>query len=153
MTWTYDAEDLNSNTASGKLNIVRLLIGDVNTDDQQLQDEEITFALAESGGYYQAAAYCCRLLASKYARMVNTQLDGALEAEYSDRIKNYNLLALQMQEFAKRYGGKGLGVSAGGIKISEVDLANADLNRVKPSFNSGQFLNPYSKRQYIPDYD
>ena len=153
MSWTYDAEDLDSATAGGRLNIVRLLIGDVNTNDQQLQDEEINFSLLEAGGYYNAAAYCCRLLASKYARMVNTQLDGALEAEYSDRIRNYNLLALQMQEFAKRYGGKGLGVSAGGIRLSEVELANQDGDRVKPRFNSGQFLNPYAGKPYIADYN
>jgi hypothetical protein len=151
--WTYDPDNLDNTTTAGRLNIVRLLIGDVNTNDQQLQDEEILFSLTEAVGYYQAAAYCCRLLASKYARMVNTQLDGALEAEYSDRIKNYNLLALQMQDFAKRYGGKGLGVSAGGIKVSEIDLANSNTDRVKPAFNSGQFLNPSAKEQYIQDYD
>jgi hypothetical protein len=153
MAWTYDSADLDNTTSAGRLNIVRLLVGDVNEDDPQLQDEEVSFSLSETGNYYYAAAYCCRLLASKYARMVNTQLDGALEAEYSDRIKNYNLLALQMNDFAKKFGGKGLGVSAGGIKISEMELANQDTNRVKPIFNSGQFKSPYAGNRYISDYD
>ena len=146
MAWTYDAANLDTATQAGRLNVVRLLIGDVIEADPQLQNEEINFSLSETGNHYSAAAYCCRLLASKYSRMVNTQLDGALEAEYSDRIKNYNLLALQMEAFSKKYGGKGLGISAGGIKISDVDLANKDTDRVKPAFNSGQFLSGISDR-------
>jgi hypothetical protein len=150
MAWSYSAADLNTTTASGRTNTVRLLIGDVVTTDQQLQDEEIIFALGENGNnVYLAAAYCCRLLASKYARLVDTQLDGALQASYSDRIKHYNLLFSQLTDLSKKTGGRGLGISAGGISILDMEAADADPDRVKPAFTIGQFANPGAG--YIPD--
>jgi hypothetical protein len=47
MAWSYDPTDLDNTTASGRLNIVRLLVGDTDTVDQQVQNEEITFGLSE----------------------------------------------------------------------------------------------------------
>ena len=49
MAWSYDPTDLNTTTASGRLNTVRLLVGDTDTTDQQVQNEEVTFSLTESG--------------------------------------------------------------------------------------------------------
>ena len=116
MAWTYDPTDLNTTTATGRLNSVRLLVGDTATLDQQVQDEEITFALSQAGdNAYSAAAFVCGLIAAKYSRLVTTQLDGALMAEYSDRVKHYRMLYTQMKELDKRYSGRALGVSAGGV--------------------------------------
>lgn len=143
MTYTYDPSDLVTSTPTGRLNVVRLLVGDNNLHDQQMQDEEIYFALSENNNnVYFSASFCARLLASKYARMVNTQLDGALEAEYSDRIKQYTLLSIQLSELGKRVGGKSIGVSAGGISKTEMNAANQNTDRVKPEFTIGQFDNP-----------
>ena len=47
MAWSYDPTDLNTTTASGRLNTVRLLVGDTDTTDQQVQNEEVTFSLTE----------------------------------------------------------------------------------------------------------
>lgn len=116
MPWTYDASNLNTTSVGGRLNSIRLLVGDTVTYDQQVQDEEITFALSQAGeNVYSAASFVCSLIAAKYARMVTTQLDGALMAEYSDRIKQYGMLAAQMKDLDKRYNGRILGISAGGI--------------------------------------
>jgi hypothetical protein len=143
MAYSYDASDLNTTTNSGRLNSTRLLVGDTDSSDQQLQNEEITFALAQNGNnVYLASAYCCRLLASKYARLVDTQLDGALEAKYSDRVKHYNLLYTQLIDLSKKVGGKGLGLYAGGISVIDVESAEANPDRVKPAFKVGQFDNP-----------
>jgi hypothetical protein len=49
MAWSYDPTDLDNTTASGRLNIVRLLVGDTDTVDQQVQNEEIAFGLSENG--------------------------------------------------------------------------------------------------------
>ena len=37
MSWSYDATNLTTNTDAGRLNSVRLLLGDTDTSDQQLQ--------------------------------------------------------------------------------------------------------------------
>jgi hypothetical protein len=150
MAWSYSAAALNTTTASGRLNASRLLIGDTDTNDQQLQDEEINFALTENGNnVYLASAYCCRLLASKYARLVDTQLDGALQAKFSDRSKHYNLLYAQLVDQAKKVGGRALGVFGGGISITDMETVEANPDRLKPAFKVGQFSNPGAG--FIPD--
>lgn len=114
--WTYDATDLTTVTAGGRLNSTRLLVGDTDTTDQQVQNEEVAFALGQTGdNIYNAASFVAKLLASKYARLVDTQLDGALMASYSDRAKHYNLLSIQLSEFGKKTSGRALGLSAGGV--------------------------------------
>ena len=41
MGWTYDPTNLGTADAAQRLNSVRLLVGDTDTADQQLQDEEV----------------------------------------------------------------------------------------------------------------
>ena len=94
MSWTYDATALGTSTASERLNSVRLFVGDTDTTDQQVQNEEITFALSQtSDNVYSAASFTARLIASKYSRLVTTELDGQLMAEYSDLAKQYSKLS------------------------------------------------------------
>ena len=69
MAWSYDPTDLDTTTASGRLNTVRLLVGDTETLDQQTQNEEIVFSLSENGNNtYYSAAWIARAIASKYSR-------------------------------------------------------------------------------------
>lgn len=152
MAWSYDTTKLDTTTVLGRTYVVRLLIGDTQEDDPQLQNEEIDFSLNQgNNNVYQSAIYCCRLLASKYSRMVNTQLDGALQAEYSDRARQYITLAIQLGELAKSATGKGMGAFAGGISITAVKLAEAETDRVKPAFRVGQFEG--AGNNYIPEYE
>ena len=142
MSWSYSASDLNTTTSAGRINTVRL-VGDTDTTDQLVQNEEITFALSQTGdNVYYGAVWICRAIAAKFSRMVTTTLDGALSANYSDRAKQYNLLAVQIEAQGKKTSGKALGISAGGISVAGMELANADPDRVKPSFGVNQFNNP-----------
>ncbi len=43
MAWTYDESDLTTTTASGRLNVVRLLIGDTDTNDQLIKNEAVSY--------------------------------------------------------------------------------------------------------------
>jgi hypothetical protein len=142
MAWSYDPTDLDDTTEEGRKNIVRLLIGDTNTLDQQVQDEEIFYALSETNdNTYAAAAYISRTIAAQYARRVNTELDGALKAEYSDLMKNYMALSRDLEAQGRRRGGN-MGISAGGISRTTVGANRANTNRVKPVFTKDQFKNP-----------
>jgi hypothetical protein len=152
MSWSYSVTDLNTTTSSGRLNSVRLLVGDTDTSDQLVQDEEINFALAQANNnVYYAASWTCRAIAAKFSRMVDTQLDGALQANYSDRAKQYQQLASQVEAQGKKTSGKSLGAFGGGISVSDVSVANSDTDRVKPAFSIGQFDNVEAGEQYIPD--
>lgn len=151
MAWSYDPTDLNTTTASGRLNTVRLLIGDTNTLDQQMQDAEITFALSENGdNTYLAASWSCRILSSKFARMVTTQLDGALSANYSDLMQHYQQLADNL-EYQGKTSGASLGVRAGGISKTAVEAVRANTDRIEGSFRRDRFKNPPSYQ--TPEYE
>ena len=150
MSWSYDPTDLDTTTASGRLNTVRLLVGDTDTIDQQVQNEEVTFALSENGNnVYYSGAWIARAIASKYSRQVTTQLSGALSADYSDLAKQYKTLADSL-EYQGKTSGAVIGVLAGGITVARTAAVRANTNRVKPAFRKGQFSNPQS---YTPDYE
>lgn len=151
MAWSYDPTDLDKDTASGRLNTVRLLVGDTDTNDQQAQNEEITFALSETNNnVYYAASWVARTIASQYARKVNTELDGALRADYSDLSKQYSTLSDKL-EFQGKKSGAVVGVLAGGITKSGINTVRTDTNRVEGSFRRDRFRNPPSYE--TPEYE
>lgn len=151
MAWSYDPTDLDTATASGRLNTVRLLVGDTDTLDQQVQNEEITFALSQNGdNVYYSAGWVARTISSQYARKVNTSLDGALKADYSDLMKHYSTLADSL-EYQGKTSGASVGVLAGGITQSGVEAVRANTNRVEGSFRRDRFKNPPSYQ--TPEYE
>ena len=138
MAWSYDEGNLNTGDTLGRLNSVRLLIGDTDTNDQQVQDEEIVFGLAQANNnVYSAGAWVCRVIAAKYSRNVDSEISGALKESASQLQDHYNSLADNLEYQGQKLGG--LGIAAGGIKVSTVDGVRANTNRVKPEFNKDQF--------------
>lgn len=151
MAWSYDPTDLDTTTASGRLNTIRLLVGDTDTLDQQAQDEEIAFALSQNGdNVYYSAGWIARTISSQYARKVNTSLDGALKADYSDLMKHYSTLADNL-EYQGKTSGASVGVLAGGITKSGIEAVRANTNRVEGSFRRDRFKNPPSYQ--TPEYE
>lgn len=151
MAWSYNASDLDTTTASGRLNTVRLLLGDTDTKGQQVQNEEVTFALAQTNdNVYFAAAWLARTVAAQYARKVNTQLDGALSADYSDLQKQYLGMAENLEYQGKKAGAV-LGVVAGGITKAGITTVRENTNRVEGSFRRDRFRNPPSYE--TPEYE
>jgi glycerate-2-kinase len=151
MAWSYDPTDLDNTTASGRLNIVRLLVGDTDTVDQQVQNEEITFGLSENNNnIYLSASWVARAISSKYSRQVTTSLDGALSADYSDLAKQYQTLADQL-EYQGKTNGASVGILAGGITKTQVEGVRANTNRIEGSFRRDRFKNPPSYQ--TPEYE
>lgn len=134
MTVTYDPTDLDTSTPEGRVNVVRLLVGDTEVLTAELQDEEITFSLGQSQDkVYYAASYCASILASRYADFVDTELDEALSADYSNLFDKYRNLSTQLLNDAKRLDGSSLGIFIGGIP-SNTETSYA--------FYRGQFQHP-----------
>jgi len=139
MTWTYTGTP-GQDSAAERRDAARLLVGDTNTNDQQVSDEEIAFYLSEaSNNTYRAAAIAAQGLAAKYARSVDTAFEG-VRSSYSQRATHYKQMALQLEAKAVSAGGLGM-PSAGGISISEIERVDNDTDRVKPVFKQGQFSN------------
>lgn len=63
MAWTYDEANLEKDR-----NWIRFRLGDLDTNKQQVTDEAIDTALAETEDKYEAAAICAEAIGMKYAR-------------------------------------------------------------------------------------
>ena len=151
MAFSYDPTNLDTTTVNGRLNSVRLLLGDTIETDQQAQDEEVIFALSQTNNnVYFAAAWVARIVASKYARNVDVQLDGALSANYSDLASKFTSLADSL-EFQGKKAGATLGVVAGGITKTQIEAARENTNRIEGAFRRDQFKNPPSYE--TPEYE
>lgn len=139
MAFTYDETNLNTSTAIGRLNAVRLLVGDTNTSDQQVQNEEIYFALSQSGdNIYSAGSWICRTIASKYSRLVDTDLDGQLSEKYSQLQTHYKSLASDL-EFQATKVGASLGFVAGGLSKSTMKAVESNTDRAGSRIRRDQF--------------
>lgn len=141
MAWTYDPTDLDKDTASGRLNVVRFLSGDTDSTDEQVQDEEVVFSLGQvNDNVYLAASYIAGTISSKYARLVTTELDGQLTLEYGELSSNYKTLASSLKQQAVTLTAS-LSLRAGGINNSVIASVDSDVTRPIPSFVKGQFDN------------
>ena len=151
MSWSYDPADLGTTTTSGRLNSVRLLIGDTDTNDQIMQNEEIVFALAQTNNnVYYAGSWACHMIASKYSRLVDLKVEGSM-SRYSELAKQYITMSDHLNDLGKRTNGKSLGVSAGGISVSDMTVVSENDDNVDPSFRVQQFDNKKAG-MYTPDY-
>ena len=147
--WSYDPTNLSETTGEGRKNIVRLLVGDTDQTDPQLQDEELEFALAANNNrVYGAAVLAVNSILSKYARLVNVELDEAIREDYSDLVDNYTRLRKELLS-KSRFSGSGLRIFATGLTHSNFDAARADPNRVKPGIEQEK----WGEYQYGISYD
>ncbi len=139
MAWSYDERNLNTTDALGRLNATRFLIGDTNESDQQVQDEEVAFALSQANdNTYRAGAFLCRNIAAKYSRNVDLQISGTLQESASQLQAHYLELAETLEYQAKKFGAS-LGVKAGGISKSKIEEVRELTDRVKPEFSKDRF--------------
>lgn len=131
MSWSYNF------TLSAAKDKVRLLLGDTNTNDQILSNEEITFFLTEHGSnIYSAVAACAEAAAAKFLRDKDRSAVG-MSSNLSDR---YN----RFLELAKKYKARA-GISAeldvGGILESRRDTIRSNSDLIPHFAQRGRFRN------------
>jgi hypothetical protein len=125
MTWSYDA------TSTTALNKVRRRIGDTNTNDQLLANEEIEDFLSEySNDLYATAGASCEAICAKLARESSHSTNGMSNSR-DQKFDHYERLAERMWGKA-RLTATGF---AGGVSEAEED-----------SFDDDTDLKPYSFR-------
>mgnify|MGYP000196601101 CR=1 FL=1 len=149
MTATYDPTDLDKTTASGRVNVVRFLLGDTNVDKPELLDEEITFTLSEtSNKVYLAASICASTVSSKYAGFANVEISGILSVDYGELASAFSVLSIKLKSDGNRLEGSSLGIFVGGLPVFPARSY---------AFYRGQFQNPNEKndlggRDKLNDY-
>lgn len=130
MTWTYAGDPSQDNRSA-----VRFLVGDTDSADQQIQDEEIDWLLSQNGSdVYQAALAACTSLSARYARRANKTV-GNLSIQYSNLAKQYDDQYKRIERQAARHTVPT--PYAGGISNSDMltDIDDTDLNQ--PAFSVG----------------
>ena len=149
MAWTYDPEVLGVDTVEERKNSVRFLVGDTDTTDQQLQDEEIEFLLGQTAqNIYFAGAMAAEAIQGKFARLVTSEVDRTLRIRYSDMQAQYRTLAQDLREKGMKWG-SGMGVYAGGINLLQMEIVRN--NPLRPSAtHRGEF--DYPKGRFTDEH-
>jgi hypothetical protein len=146
--WTYDPEELGTDTVEERKNSVRFLVGDTDTSDQQVQNEEIIFALDQSShNIYFAGSFVAETIQAKFARFATSEVDRTLRVRYSDLQEHYRALAQDLRAKGLKYGA-GMGISAGGINLLRMEIARHNPLR-PPSSYRGEF--DFPKGRYSLD--
>ena len=126
MTFTYVS---TGGTDSVTRDVVRTYIGDVDSSDPLLTDEQIALAISEAGNATSAAALCADWISATFARKSDKTV-GDLQIRYSQRFTQYRELASMLR--------RGVALTAlpyaGGISISDKATREADADRVEPAF-------------------
>lgn len=139
MAATYDPTDLDPDTASGRRNIVRLLLSDneprtgTTLDQPEFDDDEIDYFLdANSDDIYSAAIAAARSAVSKYARASVSRTVGDLSINAESRAAEWrNVIAALQSERAEQ--------SPGLAPLIGQDVTSADYS---PVFSLAMHDNP-----------
>lgn len=124
MTWSYDA------TSTSVLNKVRRRIGDTNTNDQLLADEEIEDFLDEySDDVYAAGAASCEAICAKLARDTSHSINGASTSR-DQKFDHYEALALKLWQKVNNTATS----YAGGTSINEEESFKSDTDLKEQNF-------------------
>ena len=151
MTWTYSGDP-----ASNARDSIRFLIGDTDTTDQLINDEEIawmnnqvTGSDTATTGVYTVAVRACLTIASKFARMADKSV-GDLSVTMSQKATGYREQAKALKALALAEGGVPTPY-AGGISLSDKSIDRSDSDIVR-YFSVGQFQNNGSADDVEPSY-
>lgn len=134
MTWTYSGDP-----AASDLDAVRWLVGDTNSSDQLVQDEEIAYALANYGGPVHAAAVVCEQISGQFSREAVSKKVGSLSINFGAKAKEY---ANRCKQLRRLIATDLTEIFAGGLSISEKETLASDTDAVQPSFAKGQDDHP-----------
>lgn len=140
MTWTYSGDPSSSATDA-----IRFLIGDTDSTDQLLSNEEIAWINLEQSGsitattdLYYSAHYACHAISARLVRLADTQI-GDLNIKLSQKAMGYKTLAQDLLAHASRQSAPI--PYAGGLTISDKDIDEDNTDVFRGWFASGQFQN------------
>jgi hypothetical protein len=124
---------------SRTLDQVRLAVGDTNSTDPQLQDEEIAFLLSQDPAPLEAAIAAADTIAARYTRQVDFEVNANLRMSLMQKQTSYQMLADRLRRKIAR---RGIVPYVGGVSISERCADAMDTDLVQPIFQRGMEQEP-----------
>lgn len=141
MAWNYGGDP-----SANARDAIRFLIGDTDTNDQLINDEEIAWVNNQvtgsdtaTTGLYDVAVRCCLTIASKFSRLADQSV-GDLKVSMSQKAVAYRLQAEELKSLSGREGSVPTPY-AGGLTITDKEIDRDNSNRIQPYFSGGQFTN------------
>ena len=130
MTFTYSSTSLSTNLAK-----VRLRLGDTNSDDPLLTDEEINVYLDDANDDVRGASLrACRAIVAKFARTVNDSAAG-INSSKTSKFTQYKDLLEVLEEDAR--SGSTATPFVGGVSRARADDTATDTDFRPHSFGVG----------------
>lgn len=120
MAWSYSGNPSNSSRDA-----VRFLVGDTDTTDQLLSDEEIDYLVTLHGTVPRASSESARAIAAKYARNMSRSI-GGLSADFAAKYRQYMELADRLLTMEEAYP---VSPFISGYKRSEKESRELDNDR------------------------
>ena len=133
MTWTFTSTDVSGTSRDQ----IRTYIGDTDSSDQLLSDEQIALALTDGGGVKAGAAIAADFVSAKFARKADKSV-GDLSISYAQMAKHYAELASRLRAVA----GREVLPYFGGISETTKATRENDTDRVKPGITITMMDNP-----------
>lgn len=127
MTFTY-----TNAPASVARDEVRFLVGDTDTTDQLITDEEIAYLITERGSNLGAAIGACEAIEAKFARLADRSFDD-ISVKASQKAAGFRALAKSLRARMTRT----VTPFMGGTSVSDIDSREADTDRPVPAFARG----------------
>lgn len=134
-TWSYDPSDL----ATSEKDQIRIEIGDTDSNNWLLSDEEINYAITQERNFWAAAARCAEMAATYILRKADPKLGRSMQVVYSKAAEQY-------WNRARMLRCKAMGTVApyvGGMEIADKDSIGEDSSLVAPSFTRTMMENPW----------
>lgn len=132
MTWTYDGTDLSTDLAK-----VRRNIGDTNTNDQGLTDEEINSFLSDGLSVDAASLRSAQALYAKWVRDVDRSNLG-MSASRSQKLQHLKDL---IDGYLKPRVNRRATPFLGGVSQDSKNSLEEDSDFIQPRIRRGQFDN------------
>lgn len=132
--WTYDPTQLATST----LYQVRLEIQDTDTNNQLLQDEEITYALSVEANMWGGAARCSEILSRKFSMQADRRMGLRLFVLYTKMAAQYVTMAKELRRKAIAFN---LPINTA-QKVADKTANQQDTSLVQPAFSRNMQSNP-----------
>jgi hypothetical protein len=134
MSWTY-----TGNPASSAKDAVRFTIADTLVENSYVTDEEIAWALAQSGNNVpSASAIIARALSAQFSTLSDEEI-GPLKFKYAERAKNYEKIATRLESQSTSSQVNLSGIYGGGINVADKLQNEQDSSLVQPRLFRDQF--------------
>lgn len=121
MSFNYKGDPSTSN-----IDAVRFLLGDVDEDSYEFEDEEISWGLTQETDIWFAAALLADTRVAKYSGQPTSKTIGETSVTYGDRTMKFTSLASQLRSSRRQMA---VTPWAGGWKKSQKDAMDADDDR------------------------